>query len=224
MAPRLSPERALRIRESLNEQGSRADLIFCQQLASNFNTTLRTIQYHKAAIAAGEPSNQYSGGPRRVVTLQMEQAIKLLLDERPWYYQDEIADFLLDAFGVEIRRQTVSYILKRIKVSRKKLRVVAAQQNEELRVQWRDSLQNYTADQLVFLDESGSDNRTGDRKYGWAEVGARAVVRRWLGSRKRVSVLPAYTLDGYIAARTFLGTSSAELFGESVPFNHINTS
>jgi hypothetical protein len=32
----------------------------------------------------------------------MERAIKLLLDERPWYYQDEITEFLFEAFDVEV--------------------------------------------------------------------------------------------------------------------------
>jgi hypothetical protein len=43
-----------------------------------------------------------SGGPRRVITWKMEQAIKLLLDERPWFYQDKIADFLLEAFDITV--------------------------------------------------------------------------------------------------------------------------
>jgi hypothetical protein len=31
----------------------------------------------------------------------MEQAIKQLLDQMPWFYQDEIAEFLHEVFGVE---------------------------------------------------------------------------------------------------------------------------
>ena len=68
----------------------------------------------------------------------------------------------------------------------------------------------------MFVDESGSDDRTRDRKYGWAVLGVRAVVRRWLASKERVSVLPAYTIDGYIAAKTFLGTCTAEVFEDFI--------
>ncbi len=130
----------------------------------------------------------------------MEQAIKHLLDERPWYYQDEIAQFLLEVFDIDVNQTTISRALKRIKITRKKLKVVAAQQNAELRLQWQYDLQFVTAEQLVFVDESGSDDRTGDRQYGWSTSGARAIVRRWLSNRDRVSVLPAYTIEGYIAA------------------------
>jgi arginine repressor len=41
----------------------------------------------------------------------MEQAIKLLLDERPWFYQDEIADFLLEAFNITVNQSTISRTL-----------------------------------------------------------------------------------------------------------------
>jgi hypothetical protein len=55
-----------------------------------------------ARVRAGMPPMRSIGGPRRVITWPMEQAIKHLLDQRPWYYQDEIAAFLLDAFDVEV--------------------------------------------------------------------------------------------------------------------------
>jgi hypothetical protein len=82
-----------------------------------------------------------------------------------------------------LRRQTVSILLDRIKITRKRLRVVAAQQNDELRREWQYNLQDLTADQIVCVDESGSDDRTRDRMQGWASKGARAVFRRWLSSR-----------------------------------------
>ena len=63
----------------------------------------------------------------------MEVAIKQLLDGRPWFYQDEIKEFLLEAYNIEIHQSTISRALARIKVTRKKLRVEAAQRNEDLR-------------------------------------------------------------------------------------------
>jgi arginine repressor len=44
----------------------------------------------------------------------MEQAIKELLDHALWFYQDEIADFLFEVFGVEVDQATISRALKRI--------------------------------------------------------------------------------------------------------------
>jgi transposase len=162
------------------------------------------------------PLPKPSGGQKRVITWKMEQAVKALLDERPWLYLDEIKDFLLDMFDVDVDLSTVSRTIKRIKITRKKLRVEAAQRNPELRTQWQDNLQFFTAEQLVCVDESGSDDRTGDRSYGWASNGSRATVSRWLENKIRVSVLPAYTIDGYIAARTFEGSGTGDIFEDFI--------
>ena len=47
----------------------------------------------------------------------------------------------------------------------------AAQQNPMLRQLWIDKMGNWTAEQLIFIDESAANERTADRKYGWAPVG-----------------------------------------------------
>ncbi len=88
----------------------------------------------------------------------------------------------------------------------------AAQRNQVLRRNWHFDLLSYTANQFVFVDESGSDERTGDRVYGYSKKGVPAVVQRWLQSRKRVSVLPAYTLEGYMKSITFEGTCTGDIF------------
>jgi hypothetical protein len=43
-----------------------------------------------------------------------------------WFYQDEIAKFLHEVFSVEASQLTISMVLKRIKVTRKKLKVEVA--------------------------------------------------------------------------------------------------
>ena len=52
----------------------------------------------------------------------------------------------------------------------------------------------------------------GDRHYGWSIKGVRAIVRRWFGNKLRVSVLAAYTIDGYIKALVFDGTCDGDIF------------
>ena len=81
-----------------------------------------------------------------------------------------------------------------------------------MRTQWRFDTLQYKARHIVCVNESGSDERTGDRRFGYSPKGVPAVVSRWLQSRTRVSVLPAYTVDGYIAATTFKGTCNADVF------------
>ena len=201
-----------RLESDLRELGPNLSTNYIKQLASNYDTTVKTIYWHKARVEAGMPPRPASGGPRRVITWPMEQAIKHLLDQRPWYYQDEIAAFLHSAFDIEVDRSTISRALKRIKVTRKRLKVIAAQQNDELRTEWLEQLQYFTADQIVSIDESESDDRVGDRYYGLSIKGVRAIIRRWFGNKLRVSVLAAYTIDGYIKALVFDGTCDGDIF------------
>lgn len=48
--------------------------------------------------------------------------------------------------------------------------------NEEARAEWRERKTHWRAEQMVFLDESAVNERTLDRKYGWAPVGLEASV------------------------------------------------
>ena len=47
---------------------------------------------------------------------------------------------------------------------------------------------------------------------GYAEEGVRAMVSRWLQKKERVSVLPAYTIEGYITSATFMGSLTGAMF------------
>ena len=162
------------------------------------------------------PVPAQTGGQHRVITPEMDTAIFHLLNAFPWFYQDEISQFLYKVFGVEVSQSSISVALSRITITRKKLKIEAAQRNDELWIDWQDSLQNFTADQLVFMDETGSDECTGDRSYGWAKKGESARVSHWFGKRDRISVLPAYTIEGYITAMTFTGTCTGEPFEEFI--------
>ena len=56
----------------------------------------------------------------------MELAIRVLLDKRPWIYQNEITEFLLEVFDITVHQLTISRTLKHIHITRKKLTVMAA--------------------------------------------------------------------------------------------------
>src|SRR5437667_12295819 len=47
----------------------------------------------------------------------------------------------------------------------------AAERNQMLRDEWILKLAGWDASQLLFLDESAANERTMDRKYGWAPIG-----------------------------------------------------
>jgi len=66
---------------------------------------------------------------------------------------------------------------------------------------------------MVFLDESSKDERTLIRRYGRAPSGIDPVLRVSLNRGVRYSILPAMTIDGYIAVRAVEGSiDGAEFF------------
>jgi hypothetical protein len=68
----------------------------------------------------------------------------------------------------------------------------------------------------MFLDESAANERTGDRKYGWAPIGQNARVSAPLKHSKKWSILPIYTQDGFIAWDLLHGSYDTQSFNTFV--------
>ena len=77
-------------------------------------------------------------------------------------------------------------------------------------------LSGWTADQLIFVDESAANERTADRKYGWAPVGVTPCEAHPFGRSKRWSLCPAYTIDGYITWEIVHESFTAALFEDFI--------
>jgi len=77
-------------------------------------------------------------------------------------------------------------------------------------------LTNYTAKQVVFVDESAANEHTFHRKYDWTPVGVLPHEYRRLERSKRRSVLPAYTIDGLITWEIEYGSFWQELFEDFI--------
>ena len=96
------------------------------------------------------------------------------------------------------------------------MQIRAAQRNPELRAAWLRSIADWKAEQLIFIDESAANERTGDRKYGWAPLGVTPHEYRSFKRSERWSVLPAYTADGFIAWDIKHGSYTIESFNDFI--------
>jgi hypothetical protein len=67
-------------------------------------------------------------------------------------------------------------------------------------------------DQLVFLDESAINKRSLDRKHGWAPVGQFARLVTSIKRIEKWSILPLYTIDGFLAVEIIKGSYNSFLF------------
>jgi transposase len=214
MAPNLSVEQKALIAEAISASGPKPNL---NHIAELFETSLPSIRKIRDELRARSVLGdnwvpRKRGRPRRI-TPEIEEAIDYFVHyAAPTIYQDELATFIYDCFDVKVSQSTISETLKRINITRKKLQVEAAQRNQAIRLDYQRSMSLVKASQCVFVDESGSDERTGDRAHGYSKRGVPARIARWLRSRTRISVLPAYTVEGYIDFITFEGTCNAEIF------------
>jgi len=88
----------------------------------------------------------------------------------------------------------------------------AKERDPVLRAAWFRKLANYHASQLVFLDESGFNSKLGRRTHGYGLKGEVIHTRVKSSKAENLSLLPAFTIDGYIACNVYKGGVSQEMF------------
>jgi transposase len=144
------------------------------EIASMCRVGLTTVyRYAKNILmysSVRSPCIRKLGRPRKL-TIADEEAVLELLKTEGWRQQDEIVFWIYCERGVLVSRQTVSRILKRRNWTRKELRRIALGQNEELRQAWRDEMRMFSAEDIVFLDESIFNEKTGWRHRAYGPIG-----------------------------------------------------
>jgi transposase len=155
----------------------------------------------------------YLRGRRRILSADVAEDLNDLIQESPGLYLDEIGLWLAVYHEVQISTSALHDNLQEWGLTRKLMRRAAAERDHGLRANWMYNVLNtYTADQMVILDESSKDDRTLIRKYGRAMSGDDPVLTVALDRGIRYSILPALTLDGYLAVRAVEGSIDGEEF------------
>lgn len=137
-------------------------------------------------------------GPPRKITVGDGRLLLQYINEQPWVFQGEMVSFLWEECGIEVDQSTVSRFLKKERWTKKVAQRIASAQNEELRQAWKVDMLTLRAEQLVFVDESLFNQTTGWRKKAWAPIGNRARYHDSVARGRSWSILPAYTVDGYL--------------------------
>jgi hypothetical protein len=138
-------------------------------------------------------------------------------EDQPTAYLDEAQQAIYDEFEVETSERAIYRLLERRNWSRKVVQQRAAQQCRQLRSAWRAQQIDWSIDDICFLDESASNERTGDRKRGYSLVGLPALGFVPLKRSERWSVLPALTSKGFLDnPLIYQGGVNTELFNNWV--------
>ncbi len=127
-------------------------------------------------------------------------------------YLDELRGMLEERCGVQVSEATIWRTLNRVGFRLKEVRNQisllicarltmrpqitkhAQERNELKRAQYRLTMgENYTPEQLVFVDESACDRRTYLRNRAWALEGLRACRKQYFARGKRcVAILSSH--------------------------------
>jgi transposase len=159
-----------------------------------------------------DPPSELRGRPR-LLSSDVIQSLSELLADAPFVYLDEIQEWLALYHDSIISKTALHDNLQDLGFTRKVMHRITAERDDEARQHWlQHVITTYTADQMVVLDESSKDGRTLIRKYGRAYKGSEASTRTALQRGIRYSILPALTVDGYMAVRVVEGSIDGREF------------
>ena len=136
-----------------------------------------------------------------------------LLQANPTMYMDEVQDWLFNEWDNDVHVMTVQRCVNRLDIKHKKTERINPDQDPALRALWLYKIASqYSANQLVVVDESAASERTRDRRWGWCPRGVVCRVTQDSPRSSRWSILPAIGINGYLEYEIFHGSFTSERF------------
>lgn len=174
-------------------------------------TVYTVLQLHRDFNQVHNPNSQKLRRPRILDAGDLNY-IHSILEANPGLYIDEIQQRLSEARDVEVSIATICRALQRLAVTNKKVAKEALERDEVVRAAWLAEYGDIPMEYCLWLDESSVDDRTNQRRNGWASLGHACVRRETFIRGHRFSVLPALTVDGIAALDIFEGSVTKERF------------
>lgn len=156
--------------------------------------------------------NTRSRWPPHVLT-----SVQRYVTDHPTFYIEELQTYIQSSYP-DIKNCFISTICRALnfdlKLSRKVL-TKAARECVPAEVQYFKEklipIYSYP-EQMLFLDETSKDGRDAYRRYAWSLRNTKAVARLPLSRGKRLSILAALDVHGFVAWETTEGTFTREAF------------
>ncbi|KAL8284352.1 hypothetical protein RB597_005053 [Gaeumannomyces tritici] len=170
-------------------------------------------RYQRAYRMTGNPFPETRSRFNSVkITPFIMESLLDLLTYKPDLYLDEMRWFLALEHNCYVTESAISKRLKKDGWTKKKLYLRAKQQSEALRDDWIRKLGDFTAEMIVFCDESGLDRRNGARRTGWAPLGVAPAAESTLTRGRRFHLLPAISVNGLLHRLVYKGHTTTEGF------------
>ena len=137
-----------------------------KNLCVDTSTVFRVLKQFNNNGTVNKKSYVSSNGPMKLTKSVQLTVLNLVLDN-PGIYLWEIQQMLLSMFTLDVSPSALCTFLKKSNFSRKKMQLVAAQQDQDLRSTFVSDVSIYRRKFLIFIDETGCDRRNAYRKYGY---------------------------------------------------------
>lgn len=153
-----------------------------------------------------EKPKSTTSGRRRTLHREDLDYIMNLVKLRPDWFLDELLNLLKHNRYISVHFTTIFRELECLGMSRKKLKKIASERNENLRLDFVRRMGEYPAEYLGFLDETSKNDHTYSRGYGRAKKGQRAKMKEKFVRGTRLTATGLLTLDGMVVNRVVEGS------------------
>ena len=199
-----------------------------QHLGVDRSTVSRTFRQTGQVAKKCYPKEQHF----RKLTSPAEMLILNLILKRPGIYLKEIQEELLLQLMIDVDESTICRFFHANGFTRQKLCLVALQRDAVLREKYTLDISVYRPDQLIFLDETGADQRNAVRRFGYSVRGIPMQKESLFVRGERMSAIAFISTRGVLDLLVRSGTTNGEVFLEFTekyllpqlqPFNSINS-
>jgi len=148
----------------------------------------------------------------RVITEPVKFFIIHLVLDQPGIFLREVKSTLEVELGVDVTESAICKFLKKAGFTGLHLATYALQRNEDLRSIFSAELAQYKTHTLVFVHETGTDRRDGNRKIGYSMQGHSIKAQKLFVRGKHISVLTAMSVQGILALHIVRGGVDADKY------------
>ena len=201
-----------------------------ESLGVDRSAVSRTLELCHASGSVAKKLYPKDKAFRKLTTLPKLLILNLVI-KKPGIYLEEIQGGLFNVLLFEVDVLTICRFLHNNGFTRQKLCLVATQRSEFIRQQYILDVSVYKPEMVIFLDETGADQRNALRRYGYSLRGIPLKNNTLLVRGEHVSGLAFMSTYGLLDVSIIKGTVNGDIFYDFVqkyllpqllPFNGVN--
>lgn len=184
------------------------------EISSELYVSTRTIErYVYLFNTTGDISPKLQRhGPLPAMSEFEEITLLEMLLNKPSMYLREVQQEILRTTGSCYDCATFCRAIKRLGMTRKKIRHVAIQMCDVKRARYISEIMDFDPKTLIFIDETGSNRRNTVRKFGYSLQGMTPVSHKFTVYGKRLSAIGILTYRGIEDIYIAEGNVNSDIF------------